>query len=427
MTEGAPSVLFRAAAGTVSADAVYYAVWADAEDAPVTETYDWESATIAGWTVSSAFTRTSGQGTGTTASYAGKLDSEGTHYVRFNEQVKVTGFSFALKRTSNNNNYNARIEVSTNGTDWDSFTNGETYNMSDFGNGSYTTKSKTWNGNTAYYVRLAVYTTNAVRYVDDVSITYAGKTYSNYAIVCCNDPGLAFGQTRYSLVREDLHGNTSAEYSTIELTYSSSSPGEIRVWNQYDEDDNPDHNTKTAWQYTGANTWGTSPTTGGTAATASTHAYFAITDAANGKATFYVKNTAGNTQGQGTYRVALHQAASGNYCETVTYCWIDVTLRDKFVDAVNGNTFPNADGHGPGGAVVSTPAESARDAVKDDDCHETTRRLVGWVKETDMSTWYDATDRTSNLDDKTANITAPGSTITTTGSTWYAVWGVEQE
>ena len=262
--------------------------------------------------------------------------------------------------------------------------------------------------------------------ITNIVVNYA--EYTDYQTRCCDDPELEFGQARYSLIREDLHGNTSEAYSTIELTYSSESTGEIRVWTKEDETGTSSDNVYTTWQYTGANTWGTSPTTGGTAATASTHAYFEITDAANGKAKFYVKNATANN-GRGTYRVALYQAADATHCETVTYCWIDVTLRDKFVDAVNGNTFPNADAHGPGEPAVTTPAESTRDAAKDDDCHETTRRLVGWVKETDMNTWYVTgnSTRVSNLDDKKedAKLVAPGATITTSGATWYAVWGEE--
>ena len=78
---------------------------------------------------------------------------------------------------------------------------------------------------------------------------------------------------------------------------------------------------------------------------------------------------------------------------------------------------------------MTTPAENTRDADKDDDCHETTRRLVGWVKETDMDTWYgSSSDRTRDLDDKKedAKLVAPGATITTSGATWYAVWGIEE-
>ena len=75
-----------------------------------------------------------------------------------------------MKRTSKNANYNVYIETSTDGETW---TAAETYNMGDFGNGSYTQKSKSFDGTTEYYVRFHCYNTTAVRYVDDVSITYS--------------------------------------------------------------------------------------------------------------------------------------------------------------------------------------------------------------------------------------------------------------
>ena len=44
--------------------------------------------------------------------------------------------------------------------------------MGDFGNGTYTTKSHVFDGTTKYYVRFHCYNTTAIRYIDDVTITY---------------------------------------------------------------------------------------------------------------------------------------------------------------------------------------------------------------------------------------------------------------
>lgn len=136
--------------------------WAD------TVTYGWEDDDDASkWIITDAIAKTSGEGN--TGTYAGKINTNHT-YVQFKEKVKVTSFSFALKRTSNNSNYNVYIETSTDGKEWTAV---ETYKMSDFGNGSYTQKSKLFDGTTEYYVRFHCYNTTAVRYVDDVSITYS--------------------------------------------------------------------------------------------------------------------------------------------------------------------------------------------------------------------------------------------------------------
>ena len=135
--------------------------------ASTTVSYGWEDNDDATkWTITDAITKTADQGN--TGSYAGKINTNHT-YVQFNEKVNVTSFSFAFKRTSNNNNYNVYIETSTDGSTWTAV---ETYAMSSFSNGSYTTKSHTFDGTTQYYVRFHCYNTTAVRYVDDVSITY---------------------------------------------------------------------------------------------------------------------------------------------------------------------------------------------------------------------------------------------------------------
>ena len=132
-----------------------------------TVTYGWETSDDATlWTISSEISATSGQGN--TGTYAGKINTNHT-YVQFNEKVLVTSFSFAFKRTSNNSNYNVYIETSTDGSNWTAV---ETYTMGSFSNGSYTTKTKTFDGTKEYYVRFHCYNTTAVRYVDDVSITY---------------------------------------------------------------------------------------------------------------------------------------------------------------------------------------------------------------------------------------------------------------
>lgn len=138
-----------------------------------TVTYGWETSDDATlWTISDAIVATQGQGQ--TGDYAGKINTNST-IVQFNEKVLVTSFSFSLKRTSSNNNYSCYIETSTDGINWTLTTEG-TYAMNTFGNGSYTTKTRTFDGTKELYVRFRCNNTTAVRYVDDVSITYNTST-----------------------------------------------------------------------------------------------------------------------------------------------------------------------------------------------------------------------------------------------------------
>ena len=139
-------------------------------------------------------------------------------------------------------------------------------------------------------------------------------------------------------------------------------------------------------------------------------------------------NPGSNFTGQGTYRVKLTQESNATYCEGVDYVFVDIVMRDKFVDNVNGNVTINKDGTG---SALTAPAESDMDVEKDDDCGGQTRRLLGWIKETDLQTIYGNDGETGYLDDAAkyeankSKIKAPGASITTSAVTWYAVWGVD--
>ncbi|MGM9819014.1 MAG: InlB B-repeat-containing protein [Paludibacteraceae bacterium] len=166
----------------ITADATFHAVWKKTDgSAAVVDTYDWETTETGNWNVDSNIARTDGQGVD--GGYAGKINTANT-YVTYKNKVAVTSFSFDFKRTTTNSNYNVYIETSTNNTDW---TAAATYEMSSFENGSYgTTTTHTFNGETELYVRFHCYNTTAVRYVDNVSISYGGgTTYYTTSPKCC--------------------------------------------------------------------------------------------------------------------------------------------------------------------------------------------------------------------------------------------------
>ncbi len=176
-----PSVLFTTAANSpaINDHTTFHAVFATATGGgSTTDTYDWESTSTGNWTIDSNIARTASQGV--SSSYAGKINTANT-YVTYTKKVAVTEFSFQFKRTSNNTNYNVYIETSTDNSNWSA---AATYTMNSFGNGTYTSKSQTFDGKTELYVRFHCYNTTAVRYVDNVSITYGSSSYFDYTTSC---------------------------------------------------------------------------------------------------------------------------------------------------------------------------------------------------------------------------------------------------
>ena len=125
--------------------------------------------------------------------------------------MAVTSFSFALKRTSKNTNYSVSIETSADGETW---TAAYTYSMGDFGNGSYTEKSGTFDGTKELYVRFHCSNTTAVRYVDDVSITYSAQADTR------KDPQLAFAVSEAS-------ASVGKKFAPIELTAAQGFDGTV--------------------------------------------------------------------------------------------------------------------------------------------------------------------------------------------------------
>lgn len=191
---------------------VFSAAQAWGEDTTVS--YGWENSDDASaWTITDAIVKTSGQGN--TGTYAGKINSNHT-YVQFNSKVYVISFSFAFKRTSNNTNYNVYIETSTDGTNW---TAAETYTMGSFNNGSYTTKTKTFDGKTEYYVRFHCYNTTATRYVDDVTITYTEGS----GTPTCATPTFSPAAGTYTSA-QNVTISTTTEDATIYYTTNGTEP-----------------------------------------------------------------------------------------------------------------------------------------------------------------------------------------------------------
>ena len=178
-----------------------------------TVSYGWETSDDAEpWTISDAIVATSGEGN--TGTFAGKINTNSTT-VQFNEKVYVTSFSYAFKRTSNNNNYSVYIETSTDGSNWSIK---DTQAMNTFTNGSYRTVTKEFDGTQELYVRFRCNNTTAIRYVDDVTITYATSA------VQLDPCDLMLTNASTSIVF-DLYNNSDAYV----INYTTSSTGEVTV------------------------------------------------------------------------------------------------------------------------------------------------------------------------------------------------------
>ncbi len=191
-----PSLVTSAKMST--SNITYYAVFAleTEEESEILKSYGFETAEDADWTNTGPVRDNSYHNSG---SYAGSINTNNT-YVTFKNKVKVTEFSFAFTRTSGNNNYNVYIETSTNNSNW---TAAETYAMSSFNSdGTFMTKTKTFDGKTELYVRFHCHNTTAVRYVDDVTIKYTAHqtTRSAYCTTVADVTGVTLNKNTTTLV-----------------------------------------------------------------------------------------------------------------------------------------------------------------------------------------------------------------------------------
>ena len=222
-TDDVPTLVTSATMGATNK--TYYAVFAIVENSNEEKSYGWEdNDDTSDWTITDAIDKTSEQGY--TGSYAGKINTNDT-YVTFKDKVNVTEFSFAFKRTSNNNNYNVYIETSENGTDW---TAAATYAMSTFSNGSYQTKTETFDGETALYVRFHCSNSTAVRYVDDVHIAYSETTGSKYATSCCTPNTITISDAIEHGTVSTGEVTAACEGTEITLSASAAEGYEFGAW-----------------------------------------------------------------------------------------------------------------------------------------------------------------------------------------------------
>lgn len=219
----APAILVTEAT-MGNADITYYAVFAKktvTED-EFTKSYGFETESDSDWEITNFDRNSSYHNTGSYSGYTNKANS----YVAFKHKVNVKEFSFAFTRTSGNNNYNVYIETSTDGSEW---TAAETYAMSSFNSdGTFSTKTKTFDGTKAYYVRFHCYNTTAARYVDDVTIVYDGEEVS-YSAYRTSIPTFAvsIGSAKYATFCDEVARDFSASGITVYAAAATASSVEF--------------------------------------------------------------------------------------------------------------------------------------------------------------------------------------------------------
>lgn len=266
---------------------------------------------------------------------------------------------------------------------------------------TFTSSATSGNKVLSYYANQNKF--NAYTKANTVYVFKQKITYSGYRTACCDDPQLTFGTiaspvTEYVIVREDL-ASASAGVE-IDCNFESNNTSEDITWYSTHRDKN---------DYVGAYTWTSSQPTDRLEIT-------------NKK--IIAKET-------GSWQITIAQAmGSTNYCDETATVNIIVKTVDKFIDNVNGNFSGEAQRlEDTGNGIVLPTAETFS---TDNGCVDgTTRRLLGWIKASDLATYasgrrVDMIDDLKTLDPATNKVIAPGTKVQATGVTWYAVWGVEK-
>ena len=298
------------------------------------------------------------------------------------------------------------IDIQVNGTSYTGSTSvtstgGTTPRTIDFTNGT------ALDGNVKITVTCS---TNSV-YIQSVQIFYTGSTstYDSYRTACCDDSHLTFGTiaspvTEYVITRQNLASASTAV--EIDCDFESSNTTNAIEWKS------THRNVRSFVTPTGAYTW-TSPTAQPSELSINTSTK---------------KISAATT---GVYTITIKQVGTTTgtiYCDAEATVTVTVKTVDKFVDAVNGNFSGEPQSLEDIGGGILLPTEET--FTTNNACHSTTRRLVGWIKASDLAT-YASSGRVNYIDDwKTGDasnkVIAPGTRVAATGCTWYAVWGVEQ-
>lgn len=272
------------------------------------------------------------------------------------------------------------------------------FTASDCASGAVGTSSSATLGATDYTANITLYA------------KWTEKSLTNYRTSCCTDPGLSFldenedPTTTYTIVREDLASASTAV--EIDCDFGSLNTSSAFTW------------------YSTSRAAKTFPETGATSRTTPSSQLSYMTIDMSNKTI-----TASQT---GIYTITIKQEGATIsetvYCDAEATVTVTVKTVDKFIDAVNGNFSGEAQRLEDVGGGILLPTEATFST--NNACHSKTRRLLGWIKASDLNS-YRTSGRVDYIDDlktgdpATNKVIAPGTRVEATGVTWYAVWGEE--
>lgn len=221
--QSAPDVLFTTAADApaIIENTTFYAVFAKAttteggSGSSTTLTYGWEEVLDATmWeqsNLSDAKVYNSYKHTGT---YGASTNSKTTAYIKTKEKIAspTSAICYYTKASSNSNSTSYFvIQVSTDGTSWTDAAKGKT--MDKVTQGKFESLTADLSSYSDVYVRFYYTGTNAVRVIDDVSVTCAGgssTTYTDYVTDCVDCTQEGADCPEYPVVLNDRGTETEA-------------------------------------------------------------------------------------------------------------------------------------------------------------------------------------------------------------------------
>ncbi len=178
-TAEAPSNLYEADdTYKPTSDITLYAVYQRTETTEgggsTTHAFGWENADDESkWTISNFSAKGVYSSYKSAGSYAASTNSKTTGYIQYTEKLSPTDISCKYTKATSNTNSSSKfiIQTSTDGSSWTDAATGAT--MNDVTQGTFKTLS--WTGSLSdVYVRIYYTGTNAVRVLDEVSITATG-------------------------------------------------------------------------------------------------------------------------------------------------------------------------------------------------------------------------------------------------------------
>ena len=164
----------------ITLSAVYQRTEGGGGGGSTTHAFGWENADDESkWTISNFSAKGVYSSYKSAGSYAASTNSKTTGYIQYTEKLSPTDISCKYTKATSNTNSTSKfiIQTSTDGSSWTDAATGATMNNVTQG----TFKTLSWTGSLSdVYVRIYYTGTNAVRVLDEVSITATGGGSTTY-------------------------------------------------------------------------------------------------------------------------------------------------------------------------------------------------------------------------------------------------------